>query len=118
MCEEETMDTRNAFWYLVKKLEDRRQMENAAEIKPVIRMGNKLIYYVALDWTGSCGKKCVSSCISTQSVMEKVDNENKMLILKKPYCVLLVKLVIFMKNVLQHLLNFVHKHANVIYVWS
>jgi hypothetical protein len=72
MCEEETKDTRNAFWSLVKKSEDRRHLENAAEIKPVIRTDIGEIGYV-FRLTGSCGEKFVSSCISTQIVMETVN---------------------------------------------
>ena len=47
MCEEETMDTKSAFWSLVKKPEDRSHLENAAEIKPLIRMGIGEIGYVS-----------------------------------------------------------------------
>ena len=50
MCEEETEDTRNAFWSLFMKPEDRSQLENTAEIKPVIRMGIGEIGYVFQTW--------------------------------------------------------------------
>jgi hypothetical protein len=33
------MDTKNVFWSLIKKPEDKSHLENAAEIKPVIGMG-------------------------------------------------------------------------------
>jgi len=41
-----------------------------------------------------------------------------MLFLEKPYFLLLVKLLVFMKNALQHLLNFVHKDSYVIYMYG
>jgi hypothetical protein len=61
MCKEETLDTRNAFWSLMKKPEDRSHIENAAEIKSAIRMGIGEISCVP-EFTGSCGEKFVSCC--------------------------------------------------------
>jgi hypothetical protein len=42
----------------------------------------------------------------------------KMLLKMKPYSVVLVKWVIFMKHTFQHLLNFIHKDCNMIPVSS
>jgi hypothetical protein len=47
MCKEGTPDTRNAFWSLVKKSEERSHLENAADIKSAIRMVIGKIGYVS-----------------------------------------------------------------------
>jgi hypothetical protein len=57
--------------------------------------------------------------ISTHRVLcKQLILQNEILLIVKPCSVVLVKLVIFMTNTLQHLLNFVHVGSNVIYAWS
>ena len=64
-------------------------------------------------------QKFVSNCISTHRVLcKQLIFENKILLIVQLCSVVLVKVVIFMTNTLQHLLNFVHEGSNVIYVWS
>jgi deoxycytidylate deaminase len=64
-------------------------------------------------------QEIVSNCISTHIVLcKQLILGNKILLIVKLYSVVLVKLIIFMTNTLQHLLNFVHEGFNVIYAWS
>lgn len=68
-------------------------------------MGIGEIGYVSQIWQGTVLTNLLAAALVHRVLREELIFENKMLFLENPYCLVIVKLVIFMKHTLQQLLT-------------